>query len=358
MLKGPKILFEKSLESLLLSIEHFNRPWDRGRPEAVLILLDRAFELLLKSIILHKGGKIRESGARETIGHEKCVRKCITEEKVRCLTEDQGLTIQIINSFRDAAQHDMVELSERDLYTYSQAGVTLYRDIIRNELGVELNSYLPGRVLPISTEPPKNLHTMIEADFNEIKELVKPGARKQIEAKAKIKALAIIESSLDGVRSQPTEYELQKLIKKVQAGRKWQDIFPGVASLELNTEGEGIGINIRITKKEGDEVCLVPEGTPGATVLAVKRVNELDYYSLSFTDISKKLELSRPKTSALMHKLEIYSSDECFKRFKIGKSGFDRYSPKALKRLAKGLEELNIDDVWNEYKNTRKQLVT
>ena len=56
----PKALFAKSLDSLVLAIEHFNRPWDRGRHEAVLILLDRAFELLLKSLILHQGGKIRE----------------------------------------------------------------------------------------------------------------------------------------------------------------------------------------------------------------------------------------------------------------------------------------------------------
>ena len=84
---------------------------------------------------------------------------------------------------------------------------------------------------------------MIEADFKEIKDLVKPGARRQIEAKAKLKSLAIIESSLEGVRSQPTEYELQKLIKEVQSGKEWQNIFPGVASLELRTDGEGIGIN-------------------------------------------------------------------------------------------------------------------
>ncbi len=70
----PRTLFEKSLDSLVLAIEHFNRPWDRGRHEAVLILLDRSFELLLKELILHKGGKIREPYEKETIGFEKCVR--------------------------------------------------------------------------------------------------------------------------------------------------------------------------------------------------------------------------------------------------------------------------------------------
>jgi hypothetical protein len=55
MKKRAKIFFDKSLDSLILSIDHFNRPWDYGRSEAVLILLDRGFELLLKAIILHKG---------------------------------------------------------------------------------------------------------------------------------------------------------------------------------------------------------------------------------------------------------------------------------------------------------------
>jgi hypothetical protein len=56
MKREAKLLFNKSLDSLLLSIEHFNRPTDHGRPEAVLIFLDRAFELLLKACIVHRGG--------------------------------------------------------------------------------------------------------------------------------------------------------------------------------------------------------------------------------------------------------------------------------------------------------------
>lgn len=122
----------------MLAIEHFNRPWDRGRHEAVLILLDRAFELLLKSIILHKGGKIREAYEKETIGFEKCVRKCISDNQAKCLTEEEGLTIQIINSFRDAAQHDIVVMSEQEIYMYAQAGVTLYKDLIKKVFNEDL----------------------------------------------------------------------------------------------------------------------------------------------------------------------------------------------------------------------------
>ena len=54
MKKEVRQLREKAINSLVLSIDHFNRPWDRGRTEAVLILLDHSFEMILKSAIRHR----------------------------------------------------------------------------------------------------------------------------------------------------------------------------------------------------------------------------------------------------------------------------------------------------------------
>jgi hypothetical protein len=352
MRKHARLLFHKSLDSLVLAIEHFNRPWDRGRPEAVLILLDRAFELLLKAAILHKGGKIRERYAKETIGFDKCVRKCLTDATVQCLKEEEGLTVQIINSLRDAAQHDMVELSEQELYMYAQAGVTLYRDFIRRVFNVALADYLPERVLPVSTQPPRDLHSMVETDFAEIKQLLKPHSRRQLEAKAKLKALAIVEASLEGVRSQPSELEVNDLARRVRAGKRWQDLFPGVASLQISTEASGISVQIRITKKEGEKVQIVPEGTPGATVLAVKRVNELDYYSLGLHDLAKKVDLGPNKALAVIKHLKLQDNEDYFKVVKLGKTEFKRYSPKALEAIKTSLPNLNLHEIWNSHKPT------
>jgi hypothetical protein len=251
--------------------------------------------------------------------------KCLSDAKVRCLTDEQGLTIQILNSFRDAAQHDIVELSEQELYMYSQAGVTLYADLLSKVFKDTLKNHLPERVLPVSTEPPRDLHTMIEADFKEIKNLVRPHSRRQLEAKAKLKSLAIVEASLEGIRSQPSEIEIRKLVNEVRAGRKWQDIFRGISLLQISTEGTGIDVNIRITKRQGETVQLVPEGTPGATILAVKRVNELDFDSLGLKQIAKKVKLTEPRTLALIRHLKLQESDEYFKIVKLGKSEFKRY---------------------------------
>ena len=62
MLTEARTLYAKAADSLVLAVDHFNRVWDRGRTEAVLIMLDRAFELLFKAIIVHRGGKISLPG--------------------------------------------------------------------------------------------------------------------------------------------------------------------------------------------------------------------------------------------------------------------------------------------------------
>ncbi len=38
MRKECKTLHAKAVDSLVLAVDHFNRAWDRGRTEAVLIL--------------------------------------------------------------------------------------------------------------------------------------------------------------------------------------------------------------------------------------------------------------------------------------------------------------------------------
>lgn len=222
MKREVRILHLKSLDSLVLAIEHFNSIRNRGRAEAVLILLDRAFELLLKAVIVHKGGRIREPRAKETIGFAKCVRKCLSDAETRCLSEEEALTIQIINSLRDAAQHYILDLSEQQLYLYAQAGVTLYDSIQKAVLGLSLSDQLPSRVLPVTTSPPKDMAALIKTEFTELKNLLQPGSRRRLEAEAKLRSLAIVEASLSGVRLQPSEAELGRMIRAIRktlAGR-------------------------------------------------------------------------------------------------------------------------------------------
>lgn len=103
MKKEARLLKDKALDALMLGIESFNRPYDRGRADSVLRDLSHAFEMLMKAAILHRNGRIRERpSAQQTIGFDACVRKGVSAAQVKFLTEDQALAIQMLNALRDA----------------------------------------------------------------------------------------------------------------------------------------------------------------------------------------------------------------------------------------------------------------
>ncbi len=225
MKKEVKHLYHKSINSLTLSIELFNRPNNCGRVEGVLIFLDHSFEMLLKAAILHKGGKIRKKRSKETIGFSACVRKGLNDGAIKFLNEEDVLTLQSLNGFRDAAQHYTLELSEQLLYFEAQAGLTLFRDITQKVFAIDLKIELPVRVLPLSTTPPTDIHALFNHEIEEVKKLIQPGSRKTLEALEKLRALAILENSIQGIEIQPSDAELKSLSKKLKQGSAWHQIF-------------------------------------------------------------------------------------------------------------------------------------
>jgi hypothetical protein len=351
MKKETKLLLNSGIDSLLLSIEHFNRPWDKGRVVSVFMHLNHAFEMLLKAVILYKGGKIREKRAKETIGFEHCVRKCLSDTQLQCLTKEQALTLQMINSLRDAAEHYLLDITEEQFYMHVQSGVTLFGDILSEIFNLKLNHYMPERVLPISIKPPSDLHILMDEKIADIKKLIKRGKRTISDAKHKLRSLAIIENSIKGDSTQPSNGDLNRIIKLLSKNEDWGNIFPGVASVRLNTGGEGLNISLRIGKKEGVPIRLVKEGEGDGLPVAVKRVNELDFYSLSASNLAEKLRLTLPKTLALIAHFNIQGNEDFFKPIRVRSSIFKSYSQKALDFLKKELPNVDIDEIWKSYKN-------
>lgn len=346
MKRESKLLLTKACDSLVLSIELFNRPYDRGRVSDTLILLDHAFEMLLKAAILHCGGRIREKRAKETIGFDACVRRALSDGRIKFLTNEQALVLQTINGLRDAAQHHLLDISEGQLYVHMQSGVTLFRDVLRSVFKQELVTQLPARVLPVSTSPPTTLATLFESEVNEIKKLLRPGKRRQIEAMARLRPLAILDATIQGEKGQPSDADLQRIGKKVLAGKSWGDVFKGASAVEIATDGVGPSLSLRLSKKEGIPIQLVAEGTPGASVVAIKRINELDFYSLGAKQLAAKLGVSLPKALAVVDHCSVRTMSDCYKEFKLGSQLHKRYSPKALELIRDELKNETIDNIW------------
>jgi hypothetical protein len=346
MKREPKLLLQKACDSLLLSVELFNRPHDRGRVSATLIHLDHAFEMLLKAAIVHRGGRIREKRAKETIGFNACVRRGLSDGKIKFLTEEQALTLQTINGLRDAAQHHLLDIAEGQLYLHEQSGVTLFRDLLKSVFGQELTSHLPTRVLPISTSPPTDLATLFDSEAKEIQKLLRPGRRRRIEAEARLRPLAILDATIKGEKGQPSSPDLRRIGQELLRGKKWTEVFTGVAAVEISADGSGPTLSLRLSKKEGIPIQLVPEGTPDASVVAVRRVNELDFYSLGAKQLAEKLHLTSPKLVAIVDYIGIRSQPDCYKEIKIGSTVFKRYSQKAIDMIKNALEKESPDEIW------------
>jgi len=346
MKREAKLLLEKACDSLVLSIELFNRPNDRGRVSSTLIQLDHAFEMLLKAALLHRGGRIREKRAKETIGFDACVRRALSDGKHKFLTEEQALVLQTINGLRDAAQHHLLDISEGQLYVHIQSGVTLFRDLLKKVFNEDLVTHLPMRVLPVSTSPPTTLATLFESEVEEIKKLLRPGKRRQIEVMARLRPLAILDSTIQGEKGQPSDADLRRMSKDLLAGKTWVDAFKGASAVEITADGAGPSLSLRLSKKEGIPIQLVAEGTPGASVVAVKRVNELDFYNLGAKQLAEKINTSMPKAIAVVDHLKLRSEPDCYKEFKIGSLLHKRYSQKALDEITVALTKENIDDIW------------
>ena len=355
MKKETRQLRERAVNSLVLSIEHFNRPSNRGRVEAVLIMLNHSLEMLLKAAIVHRNGRIRRTRERETIGFASCVRKGLSDASIRFLTKEQAIGLQSINGQRDAAEHYLVQMSEHQLHFYAQVGVTLFRDIHDDVFSRNVVVELPDRVLPISTVAPRDLITLFSTEIDEIRTLLAPGKRRKMDAMAKARSMALLEGAISGDYGQPSNSVLTAVCKRLSDGEGWENIFPGIASIQVSASFDGPTISLRLTKNEGTPVRLVDARGDETVVVGVRKVNELDFYSLGAIQLAQKVGLTPPKSRAVVDHLGIRDDREFFKEIRIGQAKYARYSPKAIKAITGALDAESVDAIWTSYRQKQKQ---
>jgi hypothetical protein len=109
----------------------------------------------------------------------------------------------------------------------------------------KLSHHLPTRVLPVSTSPPTELAILFESEVSEIKKLLRPGRRRQIEALARIRPLAIFDATIRGEKGQPSNTDLRRIGNDISGGKSWANIFQGAAAVEIVPEGTGQSVSLR-----------------------------------------------------------------------------------------------------------------
>ena len=191
---------------------------------------------------------------------------------------------------------------------------------------------------------------MIDSELSQVDTLLKPGSRKGIQATARLRSIMALATASRDEAERVTEAELRRAVSRRRKGEEWKVVLPEVAQLKLDTQGGGIPISLRIKKDAELAVRVAKPDETSVGTLIKQEINIWDKYNMGRDDLAKKLNLTGPKTSALILELQIQKDPECFKVLRRKSASFKGYSKKALDQLRQALAQgVDIEAVWQNH---------
>ena len=309
----------------------FNGVDDSGRQTAVIRDLHHAFEMLLKAALSEKSVKLFDRKSGRSLGFEKCVR--LSREHLGLSGHQVGL-LRAIDAVRDDEQHWLSELSEGLLYLHARAGVTLFDEILERTSRKRLGDYLPERVLPISTSPITEVEILVDQQYKQVKDLLRPGKRRRVEARSMLRGLLAMEGHVSD-DARVSERDVDRVERAVREGKPVEQVFPRLTNVAATYSGEGSAVQVQFTKRQGAPVQLVPADDPRETA-AVREVDLQRKYHLSKSDLAEKVGLTRPKANALRQHLGIDEDEDYAHVFQFESQKHFRYSDNAVSEDVRG----------------------
>jgi hypothetical protein len=340
-----RVLKQKALTSFITAAEAFNSPRDDGRVTKVLLHLQHSFEMLLKAALVQARKPVFDETTGRSIGFERCIGLAMSDDTLRLSDADAG-TLRAIDAMRDDEQHWFNEVSEQILYLHVRAAVTLFDDVLQRVFGERLSTVLPERVLPVSADPPKDLALLLDDEYTQIRELLRPGRRAGHEARARIRTLLAMEAHVEP-DTRVSEKDVDRVEKGIRNGDSRDKVFPRLSDVATTVDGEGLTITVHFTKKEGAPVrYAADDSTPAA---AIRQIDLQNKYRRSPAELAFDLELTGPRAVALRRHLGIDDDESCRHDFQFGSQRHPRYSDNALTKMRNAIRELDMDAIWKAH---------
>jgi len=230
----------------------------------------------------------------------------------------------------------MIVVPEDVLFLHARGFVTVFDDLLKRILGDALASHLPGRVLPISTHPPVAFDVLVDREYSQIRELLKPGKRQRDEARSRIRGLLAMESHTAATVDM-SEADINRVEKAIRGGKPRKEVFPRLAGLGVKVSGDGPLVTVRFTKDlQAAPVRYIAADDP-TEAAAVREVDLQRRFQFSPTKLADLLKLNTHQSFLLRKKLNIDTDPQCRHTFTFGKSKHDRFSDTALKKMRDAL---------------------
>jgi hypothetical protein len=325
--RDARILKAKAIASLRRAASAHNSYEEEGRSTTVLLHLQHAFEMLFKAGLVEKRVRIFDPQMGRSISFEKAIK--LGQEHLRLSDEEAG-TARAVDALRDDEQHWYTYVSEGILYAHARAGITLFDDVLQRIFGDRLTNHLPTRVLPLSAEPPRDIQLLIDEEYSQIAALLQPGKRQRAEARARIRTLLAMEAHVtDGVRV--SEKDVNRVQRAVVRRKARNEVFPRLSELAAEVRGDDRGEDV--------------------DAAFVREVDLQKRFHLSAFDLADRLNLTRPRGTALRRYLKIDDDPSCRYVFNFGGISHVRYSDNAYNKMKEALDGgLDMDDVWRTHR--------
>lgn len=336
--REANLLLGKALASMRRMARAFNDYEEDGRHTTVLLHLQHAFEMLLKAGLVQNQVTVFDKRLGRSIGFDKCVN--LATEHIN-LGDDEAGMLHAISALRDEAQHWIDEVPEGLLYTHCRGAVTLFDRLLREVFAVTLADHLPLRVLPLATEPPRDIQLLIDEQFSQVQTLLAPGKRQRPEARAAIRTLLALEAHNDSgaedaedrehTRLRVSNRDVDRVEKAVRDGKGRDEVFPSLAALGTEVGGAGLEVTVRFTKTGGMPVTYV--GSEAGVAAGIRERDLRDKYHWSPKPLAEKLQLNTEQAKALRWHLGIEDDPDCYYAFRFGGTQYPCFSDNALRRM-------------------------
>lgn len=344
-----RVLRGKAVASLRTGVSAFNGLDDDGRTTTVLLSLQHAFEMLLKSILEAKKDKgVFDKRSQKSISLDRAINRCQQIEGVK-LTDEEAGVIRHLDAMRDAEQHWHLVVDEGLLFHNARAAVTLFDDLLQRAFNEHLSKYLPTRVLPISAEAPMALDLLVDREYKRIAELLKPGRRATAEAKARVRALLATEAIADADAAEVREDDVRRVTRGIREGKSRQQVFPKLTGYTSDIQGDGVAVEVRIVKAGGLPVTYTDD--PDADTAAIRTVDLEKKFHMGAYDLADKAGVDRTRAVALRRHLGLDNDDDHFSHvFKFGGTKHRRYSNNALTAMREAMKTVDLEKVWQSHR--------
>ena len=340
--RETRTLRAKALASLRRGLTAFNSFDEDGRVTTVLLHLQHACEMLLKAMLVQKRISVFDKEISKAIGFDRCLGLA----QAQCgVTSAEAGVMRAVDAMRNSEQHWILVVDENLLYMHVRALVTVIDDVLERLFEAKLAEHLPVRVLPVSTTPMADISLLIDREFNQIRELLKPGRRAREDGRGRIRTLLAMESHVvDDVAV--TERDIDRVERAIRRGEEFAKVFPRLLTVQTSaTTGHGFDVKVHFTKKEGAPVRFISGDDP-TEAAAVREVDLQKKYHLSAKELAAKVKLTPPKAKAVRDHLQVDADPDCVHVFEFGTQRHPRSSDNAFAKMRECLRNESVDEIW------------